>query len=52
MTWDLSPVGKGSRIELHHTGFATRRDSLDYHQGWSAFLCKLKLYLERGVQWE
>ena len=52
VTWDLIVVGKGSRVELRHSGFASRRPSLDYKQGWSAYLCKLKLYLERGVQWE
>jgi uncharacterized protein YndB with AHSA1/START domain len=50
--WDLISLGKGSRVELRHTGFAGRRDSTDYTQGWTAFFCKLKLYLERGVQWE
>ena len=33
-------------------GFDARRDSTDYKQGWAAFLCLLKLYLERGVRWE
>ncbi len=52
VTWELEPVGKGSRVKFMHTGFPARRDSTDYTQGWAAFLCKLKLYLERGVQWE
>jgi uncharacterized protein YndB with AHSA1/START domain len=50
--WELSPAGSGSRVALTHSGFAPDRDSTDYKQGWGAFLCLLKLYLERGLRWE
>lgn len=50
--WALLPEGSGSRVKLSHTGFAAERDSTDYRQGWAAFLCLLKLYIERGQRWE
>jgi uncharacterized protein YndB with AHSA1/START domain len=52
VTWTLHPLNNGTRIRLEHRGFDAKRDSIDYKQGWTAFLCLLKLYLERGVQWE
>lgn len=50
--WALLPEGTGSRVKLTHAGFAAERDSTDYRQGWAAFLCLLKLYIERGQRWE
>lgn len=50
--WELAPQKNGSLVTLKHTGFEEDRDSTDYKQGWTGFLCLLKIYLERGQQWE
>jgi len=52
VVWELEAMTGGSRILLTHSGFRPKRDSIDYKQGWAAFLCLLKLYLERGMRWE
>jgi uncharacterized protein YndB with AHSA1/START domain len=52
VSWELKQIKGGTRVTLRHKGFDPKRDSTDYKQGWAAFLCMLKLYLERGVKWE
>ncbi|MCP4547548.1 MAG: hypothetical protein GY835_13905 [bacterium] len=52
VSWDLQPKDKITTIRLCHLGFTARRDSTDYLQGWTAYLCQLRLYLQRGMQWK
>ena len=52
VTWELEHAETGSLVTLSHEGFPDERDSTDYKQGWAGFLCLLKIYLERGQQWD
>jgi len=38
VTWDLTPEGSGTRVELRHTGFVRAVDRSDFFQGWTGFL--------------
>lgn len=47
--WDLSPVGKGTKILFGHLGWASADDAFQSSSStWSTYLISLKDYLEKG----
>lgn len=49
VTWDISPVGTGSKVLLGHHGFASADGSLPQTSyNWAYYLTSLTSYLETG----
>jgi len=49
VTWNLTPVGKGTKLLFGHHGFAAVDAAYEEtREGWEYFLGSLKSYLETG----
>jgi predicted ester cyclase/uncharacterized protein YndB with AHSA1/START domain len=50
LSYELSPMGVGTRVRLVHAGFAAKSEAYDSTvKGWAYFLGSLKQYVETGV---
>lgn len=50
LSYELTPVGAGTRVRLVHAGFASKSEVYDNTvKGWAYFLGSLKQYAETGV---
>ncbi|HUY77325.1 MAG TPA: SRPBCC domain-containing protein [Ktedonobacterales bacterium] len=48
VTWSLTPVTQGTRVNFTHDGFVEDANVETVRQNWSHFLDSLKSYLETG----
>lgn len=46
--WELSPTETGTRVIVHHSGFAGRLELTESYRGWPRMLAWLQAFLERG----
>jgi uncharacterized protein YndB with AHSA1/START domain len=46
--WEITPVGKGSRVKMTHSGLSQIKGACEgYSQGWPGLMEELRKYLEK-----